>query len=348
MNMRAVTGLATLDGTLDVALANGYGPVSGDSYTIANFGASTGSFASQTGLAPLFTDAINPTAIVLNAVATAADLAVSNVSEPASGTPGDSVTVNYTVQNLSGSTATGPWTDSVYLSTDQTLDASDTLLGSGVHTGNVAVSGSYIGGVTATLPVIANGNYYLIVVTDSGKAVPDTNRTNNTAVSAATLQLTQVPLRVLSASPTGVTNNVFGQFTVTFDKPINPTTFTLDQVVITGPNGMVAATTITELSGSSFRVSFASQNTNGTYTVTIGPRIADLLGGLMDQNNNGTPGEPSDVYTFTVTVSLPDLAPFALVVPPSPSASIQAESDRIALRRANGRGDLAGEQQRCG
>jgi hypothetical protein len=74
------------------------------------------------------------------------------------------------------------------------------------------------------------------------------------------------------------------------------------------------------LSGSSFRVSFASQNTNGTYTVTIGPRIADLLGGLMDQNNNGIPGEPGDVYTFTVTVSLPDLAPSALVVPSSPSA----------------------------
>ncbi len=170
------------------------------------------------------------------------------------------------------------------------------------------------------MPVIANGNYYLIVVTDSGEVAPDTNRTNNTAVSAATLQVAQVPLRILSASPSGAVNSLFGQFTLTFDKAIDASTFTPDDVTIVGPGGSIAAATITALTGNTFRVGFTSQNTNGTYTVTVGPRIADQLGAMMDQNNNGTPGEAGDTFGFTVSVSLADLAPSAVVVPATPTA----------------------------
>ena len=49
-----VTGFATLDGTLDTSLANGYQPQAGDQLQVIEFGAGTGAFSHLTGNAPLF------------------------------------------------------------------------------------------------------------------------------------------------------------------------------------------------------------------------------------------------------------------------------------------------------
>jgi hypothetical protein len=49
-----VTGLATLDGTLNLTLASGYQPQPGDQLQIVQFGAGSGAFARVTGNAPLF------------------------------------------------------------------------------------------------------------------------------------------------------------------------------------------------------------------------------------------------------------------------------------------------------
>src|SRR5690606_16988263 len=104
-----VTGLASFNGTFEVSLANGYGPNLGTTYQVATFGGRAGTFAHEIGIAPLFTRTIGTGAIVLNAVATAADLAVTEIEVPTGGAPGVSVTVTYSISNLSGATATGPW-----------------------------------------------------------------------------------------------------------------------------------------------------------------------------------------------------------------------------------------------
>jgi hypothetical protein len=50
-----VDGLAILDGTLDVQLARGFQPRSGDQFQVLLFGTGRGTFANQTGSSPLFT-----------------------------------------------------------------------------------------------------------------------------------------------------------------------------------------------------------------------------------------------------------------------------------------------------
>lgn len=101
------------------------------------------------------------------------DLEVESIATPAAARTGDPLSFQYTVRNY-GSTATAEvyWTDSFYLSADATLDAADLKLGTRNHGGNLAVDGSYTGNVSLTLPnSLANGDYYLIVHTDSGNQV---------------------------------------------------------------------------------------------------------------------------------------------------------------------------------
>ena len=76
------------------------------------------------------------------------------------------------MQNKSGVAAVGSWQDALYLSTDPTYDASDALLGTLTHTGNVAAGGSYTATLTAAVPGVNPGPYYVIVRTDIRNALP--------------------------------------------------------------------------------------------------------------------------------------------------------------------------------
>jgi hypothetical protein len=61
----AVTGQATLDGTLTVNLINGFVPNSGDSFPVLTFGSGTGVFATVNGDGPLFTPSYDPMDVTL-------------------------------------------------------------------------------------------------------------------------------------------------------------------------------------------------------------------------------------------------------------------------------------------
>src|SRR5581483_11529862 len=94
--------------------------------------------------------------------------------------PGQQVTVTWVVRNAGGTAITIPWQDAVYLSADQTLDASDQLLTTVPHEGTLAGQGSYTGTTTVTLPAVPAGSYFLLVKVDRRLQVPDeTNRANN-------------------------------------------------------------------------------------------------------------------------------------------------------------------------
>jgi hypothetical protein len=110
---------------------------------------------------------------------------------------------------------------------------------------------------------------------------------------------------VKSSSPGGI---------VTFNAPIDPTSFTTKEVSITGPTGEkipVNSITADPASPSTrFTISF-SATIGGDYTATIGPNITDFNGTPMDQNFNGVPGEPSDTAVATFTVAAPQITAFA-------------------------------------
>src|SRR5262249_27019780 len=95
--------------------------------------------------------------------------------------------------------------------------------------------------------------------------------------------------------------------TVTFNQPTDPATFTADQVTLTDPDGNPVPITQDHIvpngDGTVYTISFDPQNALGQYSLAVGPGVTDLNGNPMDQEFDGIPGEDTDVYTATFTVS---------------------------------------------
>jgi hypothetical protein len=98
--------------------------------------------------------------------------------------------------------------------------------------------------------------------------------------------------RVVTSTPAGAVVGPVDRIELSFSKPIQEGTFTLEDVVgFHGPAGPIAVTAVNRLSESEYEVLFTAQEAVGDYTLTIGPQIADLSGTPMDQDQDGTPGE---------------------------------------------------------
>lgn len=113
---------------------------------------------------------------------------------------------------------------------------------------------------------------------------------------------------VLSTTPSGTVVASPSSITFRFSEPLNPASFSVvdDVVSFNGPGGV---NLLPEITGHSFTnansrlvVNFNPQAAVGTYTMTIGPNILSADDGhAMDQDRDGTPGEPADVHTASVT-----------------------------------------------
>lgn len=193
----AVTGVAAIDGTSAIEVAGGFAPAPGDSYTLMTFASRTGDFTDTVGTSEDLTPAFLPTSYVLNAtgVTGPADLAVdqASITPPAVGNVGEPITISYTVENLSTSAAFGPWTDSIYLSRNDTFEPTDVLLGRLTYTGGLAGGAAYAQNATFDVPGVPDDQYYVIVIADSQRQVAQTDRTNDTAASTERVT-TAVPL----------------------------------------------------------------------------------------------------------------------------------------------------------
>ena len=109
-------------------------PAAGDSFPIVTYASETGgnslTFTGlNSGALSIFQPVVGPTSIDLNAVTSPANLVVQPFSVAANAVVGQNLTVTYQVDNESSNAATGTWTDSVYLSTQPTLNSSSVLLG---------------------------------------------------------------------------------------------------------------------------------------------------------------------------------------------------------------------------
>jgi hypothetical protein len=100
---------------------------------------------------------------------------------------------------------------------------------------------------------------------------------------------------------------------VTFNKAINPASFTPDQVTFTGPPGAIGVTGVVAVPGSGntqFDIQFAPQSDLGSYYLVIGPNILDTAGNPMDQNGNYVAGEvPNDQYQAVFTIMNANFGP---------------------------------------
>jgi RHS repeat-associated protein len=201
------SGSATLTDTLAIELANGYGPSAGQQYNVLTYASRSGQFQHLAGLHPFFTAVQGATAVTLNGIGTAADLAVAggSIGFPGSGAPGQAANVSFTVQNLDGAAIPGSWMDSVYLSKDAVYSSDDLLLGRVQHNGGLGGSASYNAAVNAPLPGLVDGDHYVVVISDSQTATPDRNRANNQA-AAGPMTLTAANLPFNATTPGTVAN----------------------------------------------------------------------------------------------------------------------------------------------
>ena len=107
--------------------------------------------------------------------------------------------------------------------------------------------------------------------------------------------------QVTNARWVSTDNSVEGVI-LTFNKPIDTTTVTLDDTHLIAPDcttiPIESLHQVQGANGTQIEVRFGSQMALGIYEVTIGPDVADLDGNLMDQDQDGIFGEtPDDQYS---------------------------------------------------
>jgi subtilase family serine protease len=107
------------------------------------------------------------------------DLVMSSLTAPQSGGAGAPLSITDGTRNQGGGTASAS-TTSFYLSTNGSLDAADTFLGSrsvaALAPGEISTSST----VVTIPPGTATGSYYLLAKSDADNSVVETNETNNT------------------------------------------------------------------------------------------------------------------------------------------------------------------------
>lgn len=101
---------------------------------------------------------------------------------PTGGNPGDMVDVVVSVRNIGTLSATTAFSADVYFSTDDTIDGTDTLLGSVNFAAPVLSRTAVTATLTAQVPNVAAGFYTIGVVLDPTNAVAEDIEANNTAL----------------------------------------------------------------------------------------------------------------------------------------------------------------------
>jgi YD repeat-containing protein len=119
-----------------------------------------------------------------SAIGSAPDLVVSSVTAPANATTGQQVTVPVTIRNL-GAIEAGGFYVNLYLSTDINITTSDTYLGQ-QYVSSLPAIGLQTINITATVPVVNSGPYYIGAIADATNMVLETNKTNNIQTSQQT------------------------------------------------------------------------------------------------------------------------------------------------------------------
>ena len=125
------------------------------------------------------------------------DLAISpgSLIAPASANAGETISASYGVVNLGGDTLVNAWKDSVYLSADSNFDVTDLLLADISKFGTLSAGESYTRSLVVQIPLATSaGAYYLLVGTDTGSQVFESNETNNFSGAEIEVLAAVIPL----------------------------------------------------------------------------------------------------------------------------------------------------------
>jgi RHS repeat-associated protein len=149
------------------------------------------------------------------------DLVVTQVNAPQVANSGDTIEFSWTVTNNGLSTASGSWTDTIYLDSPDTR-WTDLNLGSFSYTGELAPGASLTRVQQVQLPITLSGSYKFVVVTDAyGNVDEGVSENNNTPASTNLIDITLAPRPNLQVSSVFAPDTTFAgkeaviQWTVT-------------------------------------------------------------------------------------------------------------------------------------
>lgn len=119
----------------------------------------------------------------------ATDLTISNIAAPSHINAGEEFNLSYKITNQGEFEAKGMCREVVYLSTDNVLDADDLMVGTVSGDIDIPPGGSLTRTATGRITNMPEGRYYLIVKTNSTRAIAETDDDNNTAVLASQVNI---------------------------------------------------------------------------------------------------------------------------------------------------------------
>jgi cysteine-rich repeat protein len=133
---------------------------------------------------------------------TQADLTPTVLTIPASANKSTSIPVSWSVLNQ-GNGASGTYRDNLYFSADNVFDGADTFLGFDNRPA-VAAGGTTNAGGSVTVPAVAPGSYFVLVVVDANGNVPETNESNNVLAAAITVTAPDLTPTSLTVPPSAL------------------------------------------------------------------------------------------------------------------------------------------------
>lgn len=148
---------------------------------------------------------------------TPSDLTITKLSAPSRIMAGEAITISYNIANQGEYVAQGKLHDVIYMSKDSQWDENDTMVG--VATGDVTIEpGTEITrSVTGRITNVPEGNYYLIVRTNSTHAIAESDFDNNQTI---TKSANSVAFKTLSLG-SSVTVNTSGLYKLPLHSGLN-------------------------------------------------------------------------------------------------------------------------------
>lgn len=123
--------------------------------------------------------------------------------------PGRSIEVNYSVTNIGDLALNNfSWIDEIYISRNQILDDNDLAIGQINNNFTVQPNGSYTRKITASIPYLSAGDYYLILKVNTSELGFENNFSDNIVVSTK-LTLGQLNFPDLEITEVRVPNEAF-------------------------------------------------------------------------------------------------------------------------------------------
>ncbi len=271
----------------------------------------------------------------------AVDLAVTNITAPATGSSGKRVAISWTVINYGQvPTLQSQWQDGLYLSIDSTWNKQeDILIKEITHNGNLPPGKTYLVDDSIVLPNGISGQYYLLMVADHNDFTSDVNKSNNYKIIKAdanaatiTIALTPPPDLVVTSFTIplegGAGQPIMAKYTITNTGPgvVNVSAWTDKIYLSTNPaldtNDLAIGSknhTLVLNTGESYIDSvavFLPIAASGNYAVIIKTDNDNAVYEHTGENNNLT-----NAYIIINVPPLSDLAVSSITLP-----SLQAEA----------------------